>query len=264
MTWWVKSAYVSLGILFVLTQNLHANQNQEPIEIKNWNFSIGAFQSIHADYLGSDDYEGSTIPFFDYTYTWDNHQTYTFVRSNEGVGIQTRLGQGIIGTSIGYRNERESSENKALDGLADIDETATANLFYRYGYNQYSGGFLISKGLKNENSGTTVKLHAGCNCKINENLYTSLGAFAIWGDETYMDDYFGVKTSEATMSRPEYKASSGLLNYGIRAGLSYDLDEKQGLILNTSIYKLGDEAARSTFVEEDFGGSITFGYIYMF
>ena len=180
------------------------------------------------------------------------------------MGIQTRLGQGIIGASIGYRGERDPDENKKLTGLTEVDDTATANLFFRYGHNQYNGGILISKGLIQENEGTLIKIHAGCNCQIKDKWYGSLGAFATWGDQNYIDDYFGVKQSQSTNKRGTYKPNSGFVNYGINTGISYLLDNQQTLTASSSIYRLGKEARDSTFVEKEFGGSITFGYIHKF
>jgi outer membrane protein len=260
---WMLSACALLAFLG-LAQTSFTEEISEEAQIKHWSASIGLFQHVGPDYLGSDDYEGATAPHLNLTYQWDSHNYYAFLRTSEGLGIQTRLGQGILGTSIGYRGERDPDENKLLEGLTEVDETPTANIFYRYGHNQYNAGVMISKGLINENRGTLVKIHAGCNCKLKENWHGSLGVFAAWADETYMNDYFGVSALEALATRSTYKASSGILNYGINAGLSYAIDDKQSLSLGGRVYKLGTEAEDSTFVEQEFGGNLSFGYIYNF
>lgn len=259
---WVLGAFALLTVGTMAVPALA--ENIEEVEIKHWSASLGLFQSFRPDYMGSDDYEGSTSPHINVTYQWDSHNYYAFLRTSEGLGIQKRVGQGILGTSIGYRGERDPDENNRLEGLTEVDEAPTANLFYRYGHNQYNAGIHISKGLINENSGTLVKLHAGCNCKLKENLYGSIGAFATWADETYMNDYFGVSALEALPTRNAYKASSGILNYGINSGLTYIVDKNQSLTVGGNIYKLGGEAKDSSFVKKEIGGALSFGYIYNF
>lgn len=258
--------FLAIAVISAVNSVAFANEteNTNNFDTKHWDVSLGLFQLIHTDYLGSRNYEGTTLPYLDITKKWDGHNNYVFLRTTEGLGIQTRVGQGIAGVSIGYRGERDPDENKNLSGLTEVDDTATANLFFRYGHNQYNGGILISKGLIQENRGTLIKLHAGCNCQIKDKWYGSLGTFATWGDQDYMNDYFGVKASEATGTRAAYKAKSGFVNYGIKAGVSYMLDETQTLTASSSIYRLGKEARNSTFNEKEFGTSLTFGYIYQF
>lgn len=260
-----KKWQFSLCVMLSACSMTHrAFSNDENIEIKRWSAALGAFQHIHADYLGSDDYEGFLTPHVDITYQWDSHNHYAFLRTHEGLGMQTRVGQGITGASIGFRAERDPEENSRLEGLTEVDETATANLFYRIGHNQWNGGIHISKGLTEENMGTIITLNAGCNCKLKDKWWGSMGIFANWADDTYMNDYFSVSASEATADRAEYEASSGWLNYGLSAGLSYVKDEHHSFMIGSRIYKLGNEAENSTFVDEEVGGSITIGYIYNF
>ncbi|MFT7144483.1 MAG: outer membrane protein [Alphaproteobacteria bacterium] len=245
--------------LFVLTSMpVWADDVQKP-----WSFALGAFSHISPDYMGSGNYEGGVSPYFDATYQWDNHKNYVFLRSNGGLGVQTRVGQAIVGTSLGYRGGREREENTVLAGMDGVDDTATANLFWRYGHNQYNGGINLSKGLNGANNGLVIAANIGCNCKLSEKLTGSASFNAAWADDTYMNDYFGVNASEATASRRAYKGSKGLLNYGVNFGLSYKLQEKQHISIGSGLSKIA-KADDSPIVEEEIQARLSIGYIYNF
>tara|TARA_R110000868_G_scaffold262401_2_gene521018 strand:+ start:4144 stop:4908 length:765 start_codon:yes stop_codon:yes gene_type:complete len=251
---------IVLSLLLVSTAiSAHAMDETQ----QNWTYSLGAFSHVSPDYMGSGDYKGSISPFFNATYQWDQHQNYFFIRSHEGIGVQTRLGQAIVGTSLGYRGGREREENTNLAGMHGVNETGTTNLFFRYGHNEYNGGINLSKGLSGDNNGLVISANVGCNCKLSEKVTGSFSVGTAWADNTYMDDYFGVKTNEVTANRTAYKGKKGILNYGISAGLSYQLQEKQSIAISAGLSKIS-KAQSSPIVASDIQGRLSLGYIHSF
>jgi outer membrane protein len=86
---------------------------------------------------------------------------------------------------------------------------------------------------------------------------------ARWMDSKYVDYYYGVNASEATMERPAYDAKAALnLETGVRA--SYAFTPHQVGFLDVGTQRLGNEIADSPLVGRRTLTSVGVGYLYRF
>jgi len=100
---------------------------------------------------------------------------------------------------------------------------------------------------------------------LNERVFLDLSATTSWANGGHMQAYFGVSTLQSDQAGlAPYSASSGLLNAGVDANLSYGITEHWGVILGASYNRLLGDAAKSPLVTGDTDSSMSLGFGYRF
>jgi len=86
---------------------------------------------------------------------------------------------------------------------------------------------------------------------------------AKWLDKKYVDYYFGVRASEATLGRAAYAGQSAM---AVEAGLrmDYTVNSKHSVFLDLSATRLPDEIKLSPIVDRGNSSRVAVGYMYRF
>lgn len=171
--------------------------------LSGWNVVLGGGVMVAPKYEGSDEFEVLPVPFVSATFgdrvTVDPRGISVGVYSTDSLNLSA---------SVGYDGGRSEDDSDHLRGLGDIDGGAKVGvkLGYEIGplnlYTSLDRTFGGSDGL-------TGKVGADVSHSYERFLF-SAGLSATWGDDNYMQSYFGVT--------PDQSARSGLAQYDIGAG----------------------------------------------
>ena len=100
---------------------------------------------------------------------------------------------------------------------------------------------------------------------LSERAFLDVSGTTSWANGGHMQAFFGVSTLESNRTGlAPFSASSGLMNAGVDANLSYGLTEHLGVVLGASYNRLLGDAAKSPLVTGDTDSSLTFGVGYRF
>tara|TARA_B100000686_G_scaffold350778_1_gene447694 strand:- start:1151 stop:1942 length:792 start_codon:yes stop_codon:yes gene_type:complete len=210
-----------------------------PDRRKAWNFNLGIGVGTAPEYLGSKDYEPVVLPLIDID--WRGR---VFASTQRGLGFSfLRNNAGFrVGASLTYDQGRDSN-NVNLPGLADIDSSFEAGLFF----DNYSGPWRISgnvrKGLQSDgHNGIIGSLLVSFGGKLNQNANMILSASVTGGDSSYNSSYFSIDA---------YQAQAGLRDVGGQINLIYRFSERFYATIDakTNLY-MGDPG-KSPIVQED-------------
>lgn len=218
-----------------------------PDRRKAWNFNLGIGVGTAPEYLGGKDYETVVLPLIDID--WRGR---AFASTQRGLGFSfLRTNAGFrVGASITYDQGRDSGDDPILRGLADIDPSFEAGLFFE----NYNGPWRISgnvrKGLQSDgHNGIIGSLLASFGGRLNQNASLILGASVTGGDSSYNSSYFSVSGSTGGLA--EFPAQAGLRDVGGQINFIYLFSERFYATIDakTNLY-MGDPG-KSPVVQED-------------
>lgn len=235
-------------------------------------YTLGAGGAIMPDYSGSDDYEGNALPLIGVQ--WENETStpqdgLAFGLHSAEIGVMNGLqieplrfqqDNHAISAKIGITPEfgRDEDDNKALNGLGDIDLHGAANLTLSYAPAQpQSKHFLTAEAeLKHDITGETDSMTLGANIKGNhafqDKTIISHGPHITWSNQEHMQSYYGINTQQAARSgRSQYNAQSGLHDAGYSITAKHRLSERLGLMVHGQYDRLLSDAADSPIVDQD-------------
>ena len=226
--------------------------------------ALGVETSFEPDYQGSDDYEIDVLPLLQVTY-----KDWLYLDSL-ALGAIWNLPYGFrLQTGISYEEGRESSDNDALDGLDDIDDTAVldAGLFYDIG--DLTLGFALEQDLLDQGKGLVTFLGARYTFEFLDGRLEVVPQVDIsFANARHMRTEFGIKQSEADDSAFDaYRPGAGLKSYGFATGLDFQLTEHWTILGEAGIEFYGSEATDSPLLDEagaDYGAEIELALVYRF
>ncbi len=160
----------------------------------------------------------------------------------------------------------DDNESRYLRGMHDRDATYEIGIqgSRKFNWGTISATFLTD--VLGEHKGQEIQLT--CRQTIRNvlavkslNLTPSIGVN--WRSQQLNNYYYGVRSSEALVTRPEYHVGSST---GILAGLrvDYQLGQKWSLFSSVNVEWLGSEITDSPIVDEHTMTSLLFGAMYKF
>ncbi|MBN2182700.1 MAG: MipA/OmpV family protein [Sedimentisphaerales bacterium] len=160
----------------------------------------------------------------------------------------------------------EDDDSRFLQGMDDREWTM--ELGGSLSKNLAAGDLTVdfAADILNEHKGHEIRLYYSYdfrNVLRNQALTVSPNVGLSYRNHQLNDYYYGVRSSEATASRPEYHVGDST---GLMAGLmgNYKLRENLNLTVLISFEWLGDEIRSSPIVDKDHIESFLLGIIYMF
>jgi MipA family protein len=152
-----------------------------------------------------------------------------------------------LALGLRFDNGRQPGDDPALAGLPEIRSTLRAKLNGGLNLGRgYSTSLSYSADLLGRGGGGQIGWGLGYSWKPWPAARASVGVGASWGDQQYMQTYFGIAPDVALRTgRAAYKASAGLLDVHAGAALHMPLSERWMLIGGLGLTQLRGDAAAS-------------------
>ncbi len=247
MNVWAKSTLCSLCLAGATIAGAHAADDYNT-GVSAWIVTIGGYAAAQPDYEGSDDYEAAFKPIFNIRR--EGAKEYLELPDDAGGFALIDRGGFRFGPAFGFRDERNSSDNRDLRGLKDVDFTFELGAFAEY--------------WPADNLRTRVELlqgvngHEGFVANFSIDAVLNRGAWtftagprltAVSGE--YRDSYFSVSAGESAVSGlDQFEAEGGLQSAGATVSASYRLSERLAVKFYGEYDHLLDDAADSPLVDD--------------
>lgn len=156
-----------------------------------------------------------------------------------------------IGPVVGIRGDRKASDNGSLQSIHRIHWSIDAGVFAQYWPIQDKLRLRAEarQGLRSE-EGFVADLSADWFQQAGKSLLLSLGPRLSFANMTYMQNSFGVSTSEVANGSvlPTYDARGGFKSFGVTASVSYQVTENMNIQLYDKFERLAGDASNSPII----------------
>ena len=247
-----KSIVASVCLVAPMFQPVVAN-NEGSSFGPDWDVTIGATVEYEAVSPGIDEYEASVMPYFDIEY-----KERFFLKAERGLGAYLFRSEGEddfgFGVALSYDEGREESDARdQLRGMGDIDPSLEAVVFVEGELGPIDLELELAQGLDSDgHDGFRAELSAEVDGQINERLFVSGGPFLTYGNNNYLQSYYGVTSSQSLTSRySEYDPSGGIESFGLELTARYFIDENWSLIGYAEYTQLVGDAKDSPIVDDE-------------
>jgi len=162
-------------------------------------------------------------------------------------------------TKLRFEGFDENHEDPQLAGLEERDSA------FELGFKLQAYMLSLSAftDVSDTHDGYELLLAANHKFPLTNKLGLDINAGAAWRSDRLNNYYYGVRTKEATLQRPEYQARSGL-NYRIGLKFDYKFNKHWIAMTNLNYDWLPDEIQNSPIVEKDYQYSFMAAIIYRF
>jgi len=242
-------------MLLLLFSNLVADQTKQKL-------IIGA-----GPYFQSEPYKGtstlvlpSPVVFFDNSLVyarWSRFGIYFLGDKKEDYSWGFSLT--VQPRTLGYK----ASDSNFLKGMSDRDSTLEGGLAFSANYKNstYVEVMFLADMLNKYNSWIS-QIEVGDKYKVgNFTFYPS--AVVLYQPRKFVDYYYGVKNSEATLGRPAYSPNGGF-SYAMQTYINYPITKKLSALFNIRADKIPNSAYNSPLVNNKFIYSGLASLIYTF
>jgi len=226
-------------------------------------WTAGAGLAMVPDYIGSDDYEVAPLPYL--TVDFENHMNVKLV----GNRIQSNLiphpifKAGPVGEYIG---KRDDVDNNRVDRMDDVDASFMLGAFGGFVYEGFNGRIEVMSDVADGNDGTIARLALGWGTGFAEDMRINLEGFTTWGDDDFMEAYFGVDAADSARSGLSvYNADSGIYEVGLNATYTWNFTGAWTFIGIAGVSQLvGDADDSSPVVDEGSETQPKLGFIFTY
>lgn len=253
----ISSRVAPAGMVLVLSMAAGAASAEEAQESSSpWRVVLGAGVQSRPEYLGSDKEEVRPVPVINVQYGRFFLGGIPGGGGGLGGGLGAHLFQnkswdfGAI-VSGDLDKPREEADDPRLTGMGDIDGTVRAGLFasYKIGWLTLTTSALSDVGGKDQ--GTIAAFDAEAVYRPTPRLTLTAGPGVIWGDDKYMQTYFGVDADQAARSSfSQYTAGSGASLVRFTVGAQYELTRNWGIGARATAAQLQGDAKDSPIVAD--------------
>jgi outer membrane scaffolding protein for murein synthesis (MipA/OmpV family) len=233
--------------------------SSEDVKTSTWSVVIGAGGGYGPDYEGADDYEFQPIPFLSIVY-----DDFAFVNGTSA-GLNLITFDGLkAGPIARYSFGRDEDDNRALDGLGDVDDSIEIAGFVNYEVGIWSAGLTVVQDVGGGHEGLLAEASAGISVPFTDTLKSSLEGSASWASEDYMETYFGISPQQSARSGLEaFDADAGFKDVAVTLGLDYMVTESIGLSGRAQYKRLLNDAADSPLVQDKGSADQFFGGLFV-
>lgn len=215
-----------------------------------WSKEFGAAVIVNPSFQGSSSYDVQPVPYFDFRY-----------RDELGVKYFANVPQGIGGYLYRHRNQDGSRSAMSLalapgfanrdadkiDGLDTFGPSAEARLGWEYSTGPWSVNASLSQALGSGHEGLYGQLSASWRQRVGRRGFLSVGPTMRFGNDRYMDAFYGVTAAEARRTGlSTFEAKAGLESAGVQGILSVPIIGKWRATTVMQLSVLTNDAADST------------------
>ena len=242
-----------LIILILIFVNIYASQKQK--------ITLGA-----GPYIQTQPYQDiknilipSPVIFFDnglFYMRWSRGGIYFLGEKTE------EYAWGFSLTAQPRTNEYKASDSTTLNGMSDKKSSLEAGLAFSATKDKSYIEIMLLTDVLDRYDSWIIKTEIGYDFELeNFQFYPSI--IAIYQSSEFINYYYGVTNSEATLTRPEYNAGKAL-QLGAQTYIKYPITDNFATLLNVRVDKLPSQATNSPIVTEDYVYSGLLSLIYTF
>jgi MipA family protein len=270
----VKHGYVaSLGALFLAGASIRctaAASEATSDAVAGWSGMVGTGAIYMPSYPGSPNMRALPLPMLALEYR--DPAIGTFALDEDGLSWTfVEANAMTAGVVLGYDAGRSDHHDKGdllstgdnrLLGMGNLGATLEAGAILGYG----PMTLIASQALGNAGHGGFVAdLEIGQTVDLSDDLALTFGVGTQWGDQTYMQSWFGVTAAQAAASRfSAHTAAKGFVYAGALVGIEYQLFGSWSTKLEVTYMQLIDEAKKSSLAEERRGVQVFAGMAWHF
>ncbi len=211
--------------------------------------TVGLGVGMAPDYEGSEDTTG--VPMLMFSHRYDSGRYVSLMGTNMKVNLLANK-QYSLGPVLNFRMGRDDVDNDRVDAMDDIDDALEVGIFGAVDINNLLLGIEVLNDVSDTSDGLTAQATVGYRWKAMPALVVTPGAFITYADSDYMDTYFGVNNkNKGNSGLPNYSASSGLKDVGIKLAAHYTPWEKWGIMGVLSYKSLLNDAKDSPVVDDE-------------
>jgi outer membrane scaffolding protein for murein synthesis (MipA/OmpV family) len=234
---------------------------EQPMSARGWNVTLGAGFAFRPDYPGASSDRVRPIPLVSIRYRdW-------FSLGAAGLRMNVIDRNGLrAGPVLGFAPGRSQSDDVRLNGLGDIEPSATAGIFAAYRIGRFELSGTLRQAVIHAHNGLTglvrFEYHAAL---IPQRVALVIGPDLEVADTQSERTWFGVTADQSTRSGlPVYTPGAGVKDVGLHAALTYRWSEHVLLRGFASIKELVSDAADSPIVQSKTQAVIGMGVAYHF
>src|SRR5579863_1714328 len=182
----------------------------------DWDLTLGLGVADAPKYPGASAHHVEPVPIVSIKY-----RDFVFL-GPEGLGINAIRWQGFrIGPTLGFAGGRKESDDPHLNGLGNIQKSATAGLFASYAIGHIAINASLRQAVIHAKKGLSGSLGASLHGPIVKGkLDFAAGPKIDFADGQYARTWFGVTPSQSQSSGlPVYTPSGGVKELGFDASL---------------------------------------------
>lgn len=254
----IKLNFLVLLMILVFIPLVAVAQEQSTAK-KDWAFALSVGTIYAPAFTGSNDYQMSALPFFKVEY-----QDRFFASIKDGIGYNIINNNGWrFGPVAKYDMGREEDgdnpfriagrKTDALMGFGDIDPTLELGGFVEYKWGSFTPKIELRQGVDGHKG---MLAEAGINyggslTQFGPPIIFALGPRVTFADPDYNNVFFGInQTQSANSGLNQYKASSGVVSYGVGGFALLPITEKVSLYGFGGYERLGTEPGDSPLIEQ--------------
>lgn len=227
---------------------------------------VGPGIGIFPDYEGADDYSVNALPLVDIGKPGAFFLTGADINTNDGLasagvtifhvtytGKSGHNAQLLMGPLARVHGGRDEDDNRALDGLGDIDKSAGVGGFMALNAGPWAANLIaVPQDAGDGRDGFLVTFDATYITSFSDDLTLSTGLSTSWADDDYMQGYFGVTDAQTTRAGlAQFDSEAGFKDAGIQLKATYTLSKHWVVDGQVGYWRLLNDAADSPLVEDE-------------
>lgn len=220
--------------------------------------TVGGGVMVSPAYQGSDNYEISPVPYFNFSYN-----DLVFLSIDQGLGMNllnsedeengvfgTPLDEVSLGISVRPSESRSESDGDQLKGMGDVGLSAEVGAFVGVGYGPVELEAELYGNPGGGHGGILGDVGLSVNLPVTERLGFSIGGGAQFADSQYLESFYGVSAAQASRTGfSQHDAGSGFYSVGTEAQMELGITERLSLVGMVGYDRLVGDAANSPIVE---------------
>lgn len=156
-----------------------------------------------------------------------------------------------VGPVARFSRGRDEDDSDALNGLGDIDDSIRVGGFLEVRSGGWSADVTaVSQDAGEAGDGLLVALRSGYTADVGDQFSVTPGVFANWGDDDYMQGYYGVRAAQSARSGiAQFNAGSGFKDVGLSLRGNYTYSNNVLIRGEVGYQRLLGDAADSPIVD---------------
>lgn len=227
----------------------------------DWSARVGVLGSLQPDYRGAATYESQGYPLIELEW-----RDKAFLNLRNGLGFWAwQTPRTRVGAAVGYIFGRDEEDAPELEGLGDVEDGLTANLWVEHALGPLAGTVRYRQQVSGEHTGFVVRAGASLRRQRVSGFFLTPGLDITLADADFMAAYYGVDRRQAARSGyPPYTPRGGIEAVGVRLSAFRSLFASWGLQILVHAERLIGDAASSPLVRSREQFRLAAGLVYAF